>query len=80
MSGRTAQPHRPVRRTAPERRNVPDPPGDESDMGDDARHHLPTQVGPDAAGRLEAAARARHLVAALVPVQRCTPTDLPRSR
>jgi hypothetical protein len=49
-------------------------------MGDHARHQLPAQVGPDAAGRLEAAARARHLVAALVPVQRCTPTDLPRPR
>jgi hypothetical protein len=51
-------------------------------MGDHARHHLPMQVGRDAAGeqRLEAAAHARHLVAALVPVQRCAPTDLPRPR
>jgi hypothetical protein len=51
-------------------------------MGDHLRHHLPVQVDRDAAGeqRLEAAARVRHLVAALVPVQRCAPTDLPHPR
>ncbi|NMO92503.1 hypothetical protein [Actinomycetospora sp. TBRC 11914] len=51
-------------------------------MGDHERHHLPLQVDRDLAGeqRLEAAARVRHLVAALVPVQRCAPTDLPRPR
>ncbi|MCD2192331.1 hypothetical protein LQ327_02830 [Actinomycetospora endophytica] len=69
-----------MRRTAGEERNDPGLADDVLGMGDHARHHLPAQVGPDAAGRLEAAARARHLVAALVPVQRCTPTDLPRPR
>ncbi|HEY2224195.1 hypothetical protein [Actinomycetospora sp.] len=51
-------------------------------MGDHARHHLPAQGGRDAASeqRLEAAARTRHLVAGLVPVQRCAPTVLPRPR
>jgi hypothetical protein len=51
-------------------------------MGDHLRHHLPLQVDRDAAGeqRLEAAARARDLVAALVPLQRCAPTDLPHPR
>ncbi len=51
-------------------------------MGENLRHHLPLQVDRDAAGeqRLEAAARVRHLAAALVPVQRCAPTDLPRPR
>lgn len=51
-------------------------------MGENVRHRLPVQVDRDAAGeqRLEAAARVRHLVASLVPVQRCTPTDLPRPR
>ncbi|MDT7744316.1 MAG: hypothetical protein QOE59_3394, partial [Actinomycetota bacterium] len=41
-------------------------------MGDHLRHHLPVQIDRDAAGeqRLEAAARARHLVAAVMPVQR----------
>jgi hypothetical protein len=57
-------------------------PDDEPGMGDHLRHRLPVQVDRDAAGeqRLEAAARARHLVASLVPVQRCAPTDLPRPR
>jgi hypothetical protein len=51
-------------------------------MRDHVRHHLPLQVDRDAAGeqRLEAAARVRHLVASLVPAQRCAPTDLPRPR
>jgi hypothetical protein len=51
-------------------------------MGENLHYHLPLQVDRDAAGeqRLEAAARARHLVAAMVPVQRCAPTDLPHPR
>jgi hypothetical protein len=51
-------------------------------MGDHLRHHLPLQVDRDAAGehRLEEAARARHLVAGLVPLQRSGPIDLPRPR
>ncbi|WP_018334214.1 hypothetical protein [Actinomycetospora chiangmaiensis] len=49
-------------------------------VGDHDSFRLPTQVVRETAGeqRLEAAARVRHLVAALVPVQR--PTGLPRAR
>ncbi|MEJ2868944.1 hypothetical protein WCD74_14320 [Actinomycetospora sp. OC33-EN08] len=50
-------------------------------MGDHAARRLPAQVGRDSAGeqRLEAAARVRHLAAALVPAQRC-PSAGPRPR
>jgi hypothetical protein len=51
-------------------------------VGDHDSFRLPVQVGRDTAGeqRLEAAARVRHLVAALVPAPRPTPMDLPRAR
>ncbi|WP_433800182.1 hypothetical protein [Actinomycetospora sp. CA-084318] len=51
-------------------------------MADYGSPRLPAQVGRDSAGeqRLSDAARVRHLVAALVPVQRVTPMDLPRAR
>ncbi|WP_285586458.1 hypothetical protein [Actinomycetospora sp. NBRC 106378] len=50
-------------------------------VGDHDTPRLPLQVGRDSAGeqRLEAAARLRHVAAALVPAQRGRPTG-PRAR
>ncbi|MDL5155725.1 hypothetical protein [Actinomycetospora termitidis] len=50
-------------------------------VGDHASYRLPAQVGRESAGeqRLEAAARVRHLVASMVPAQRCSPGG-PRTR
>jgi hypothetical protein len=51
-------------------------------MGEQLRHHVagPADRGTAGDPRLEAAARARHLVAAQIPIQRAAPTLLPRQR